>query len=368
MTYYNYKNYFGRGVFMSTYYKSQREFAKLAKISSQRLKMLIETGKIAVHEGGMIHVSQLNYFIRERFLNCISSRGGGTLYVGIDMTDEEMSSYKEEVRDGTMVIASVDELLANLSKDSIDKAMGMSSQNLIELRYKKLVLKEFVKRFKAALQRHLMKYCDDVEIAQIPLGIIYELMLYSKVYSYEIEDIALAERMCRKPMADMKQSFDIIVDNLNLYDSSTGEPLFIQEEITPEFVTAIEALKDDESTPSNAVLSDIFAKIFCLGEGKSGRGKDSQKIVESIANKLSNSAKSTMISDIVTHGFCSFVNIKADISTEECCKISSDLTAGFYSEVKFLCSKEYANQNLPEALAVMFNSLMVAHRLRISYI
>ena len=367
MKHLNYTNCERGVLFMGTQYKSLREFAKLAKMSPQRVKELIESGKITSEEG-RIPVSQLRYILRERFLNQIANGKGGVLYVNLTKTDEELTGVVDEIEgQGVTVIRNIDALIADIGANTAEQAIGMTSERMVINRYKKLVLKEFVKRLKSAVQRNLVKYCEDENISLISLGSLYELMLYNNIYSYEIEDMEYAKNLCASPLADMEQSFDVIISNLNLYDGVAGTPLFERDDVTPEFVKAVESLQDDASAVTNGVLYDIFSKSFCSGENKHGKGKDSQKILENIASGLSNLARATMISNLTSKGYCSILNMLGNITDTEIYKVSADLAGGFYSEVKFLCSKEEAQSNLSDAMALMFNSLAVAHKFRISY-
>ena len=351
---------------MGTQYKSLREFAKMAQVAPQRVRELINEGKITSVEG-RIPITQLSYFMKEDLLR-YASRNGGVLYIAINTPDDEVNKLSAELESqGVTIISSIDDFINNLGTESMDKLHDLTSEHYLHNRYKKLILKEFVKRLKLASQRNLMKYCEDEKISVIALGCLYELMLHNNIYSCDEDELKYAKTVCKNPLADMERSFGSIIYNLNLYDSATGEPLLSRDDITPDFVEAVEELKDDVSSVTEGVLSDIFAKSFCWGSEDNGKGEDAQKVVEYIANNLHKLAKSQMISNITSKGFCSILNLQENITDTEIYKVSADLAGGFYSEVKFLCSKEEAQSNLSDAMALMFNSLAVAHKFRISY-
>ena len=122
---------------MGTQYKSLREFAKLAKMSPQRVKELIESGKITAEEG-RIPVSQLRYILRERFLNQIANGKGGVLYVNLTKTDEELTGVVDEIEgQGVTVIRNIDALIADIGANTAEQAIGMTSEHMIINRYKK---------------------------------------------------------------------------------------------------------------------------------------------------------------------------------------------------------------------------------------
>ena len=368
---------------MKKRFYSQREFAKKAGISPQRLSELIRQGYILTAEGGAISEDELEFFIREKLKKNVASYNKSYLCLSIGKTEEELSALKQEYAEGLekrgsslVEVSSISEIVCELKEHVFSEDIEDNKLKVIDIKYKKAILKELVKRTQNAVFRLMNKFADTKTIGMIPAISLYEMFMYNKLYTedstkeeeyYNLLLKSISENDSTTlypkggsfiPLKLMEETYQSIVVSLNLVDEQK-KPLLMRSDLTPEAVKEIDAMSsNDLDIPDVPVLRRFFSKPLNINvkARKREEGREALKILESIKDKALNAERLTKVSSICSNGFYTFVNITDAISDEEIIKLAADISDGYYKNITIISTQETLSEKIPMYLLSAINT------------
>jgi len=362
---------------------SKREFAKKAGVSPQRLSELIRQGYIHTVEGGSVPETELEFFIREKLRKYIASFNKSYLCISIDKTAEELSALKKEYaeelakRGSSLVeVSSISEMVSEIKEHVFGEDIQDSKLKVIDIKYKKAVLKELVKRTQNAVFRIMNKFVDTSTVGLIPAVSLYEMLMYNGLYTekddekeeqyYKLLTTSISEAESTTlypkggnfiPLKMMEETYQSIIISLNLIDEQR-QPLISRSDLSPELVREIDDMTNDMDIPDNLVLKEFFNKSLNINVNARRReeGSEALKILESIKDKALNAERGSKVSNICSKGFYTFCNLTDATSNEEIMRISADISDGYYKNITILSTLEDAAEKIPTYLVSAINT------------
>lgn len=353
---------------------SQREFAKKAGISPQRLSELIQQGSVYMSDGGVISEDELEFFIRERLKKNIVNHRKSYVYITIGKTPKELADLNIEYAKNLATrsshlteVSSISEIISELKAHAFSEDIEENKLMAIDIKYKKAILKELIKRTQNAAFRLMNNFADTKTVGLIPAVSLYEMFMYNKLYTedkvkedeyYELltSDALVTDsttitqkRGSLAPLRLMEETYQQIIASLNLVDEQK-KPLLVRSDLTPEIIKKIDAMSsNDLDIPDSSVLRKFFSKTLSINVKATKRenGSEALKILESVKDKALNAERLTKVSSICSNGFYAFFNITADTPEMDIIQLAADISDGYYRNVTILDEQESAVEKLP---------------------
>lgn len=347
---------------------SYRKFAKVAGVSPQRLSELIKQGVVRRNGAGQIPESEVNYFIREKLKKGASNARRSHLCIVVGKSQEEFEvlrseyvasfkengSYAEEVES---IAALVDKLRSGVAGGNIDDVA-----KLAELRYKKTLLKELVKRMQEAAFRCISKYISVPEIGMYPAISLYELLMYDKLYSGGNEE-EMRETLSKRvaggiaPLALMESSYKSIVVSLGIIDSA-GTPLVSRADLSPEAVAEISSMTMNTDVPNDVFIQTFLSLPFNINSNARTRneGLEAVKIRDDVVASTLSKERAAKIGNIALQGYYTIFNLSGENPKDQLDTLVSDIADGFYSIIDIIGDSEVIQSYIPNSLREAFHS------------
>lgn len=368
---------------MKKRFYSQREFAKKAGVSPQRLSELIRQGYIHTVDGGAVSEDEVEFFIREKLKKNIASFNKSYLCISINKTAEELSALRQEYANGLekcgsslTEIPSISDMVCELKEHVFKEDIEENKLRVIDIKYKKAILKELVNRTQSAVFRLMNKFADTKAIGLIPAVSLYEMFMYNKLYT---EDSTKEEEYYNLlttsvsapdsttlypkggsfiPLRLMEETYQSIIISLNLIDAQK-KPLIMRSDLTPAVIKEIDAMSpNDLDIPDAPVLRKFFSKALNINVSARKRedGREALKILESVKDKALNAERLSKVSSICSNGFYTFFNIADDTLNEDIIKLAADISDGYYRNITILSTQESATEKIPMYLLSAINT------------
>lgn len=325
---------------MTEIYKSIREFAQLANVSTDTVYRLIRKGDIKQDGAGRISLKYLQEFQSKAILEIIA-RGNinSQLFVAVNAPDElelSVAEVKNNANEGIKRFDSIDALLGAYQQEQI--SCVEEELERVQVMYREHILREFITRYRNAAKYEIDKLYNHEVAGNYPLRVLYELALYDKLYSdSSIKMEELNTGVVSHLNDKLSEAFKRILNSLNLY-TSDKQPVFTRETLTPEIVFALEEMNFREER--SKIIADMTALDFTFREAT-----DSEKVWNSISTKYMSTIKSKVAHKLLKNGFYSIVNFR-NSTTEDCIlKLSEAIHQGYYREVCILMKEDEFKQS-----------------------
>lgn len=351
---------------------SQREFAKKAGVSPQRLSELISKGFVHVADGGSVPEDEIEFFIREKMKKSIVSANKSYLYVCIDKSDEELKAMRETYAEGLKErnsslseASSVSEIVQELKMNVFNEDITDDRIKGIEVKYRKALLKELLKRTQSAVFRLINKFADTKTVGMIPTVSLYEMLMYNHLYTEtDAEKEGEYYKLLITPISDnesttlnmgsvvplklMETTYQSIIASLNLIDEDK-KALFSRSDFSPEVVREIEAMTDSSGVLKTEALKKFFSQSVNINVKATNRkdGSEALKILQSISDKARNMERNSKMNTICSNGFYTFYNVKEGTENVDVVELASDISDGYYKNITILSTQETASKRLP---------------------
>lgn len=351
---------------------SQREFAKKAGVSPQRLSELISQGFVHVTDGGSVPEDEIEFFIREKMKKSIVSANKSHLCVCIDKSDEELKALREAYANGLKErnsslseVSSVSEIVQELKVNVFSEEVTDDKVRGIEVKYRKALLKELLKKTQSAVFRLINKFADTKTVGMIPTVSLYEMLMYNHLYTetdaekedeyYKLLTTPISDNESTTlnmgsvvPLKMMETTYQLILASLNLIGEDK-KVMFSRSDFSPEVIREIEAMSDDVSAPKAEALKEFFLKPVNINVKATNRkdGSEALKILQSISDKTRNMERNSKMNAICSNGFYTFYNVKEGTDNADVVELASDISDGYYKNITILATQDIASKRLP---------------------
>ncbi len=347
-----------------------REFARRVGVSPQRLSELVRQGKVQTNEAGLIAETEVTYFVREKIKKSVDSHRNSYLLLGTDeaILAEHVERLKEAHAD-LVETGSITELVVRSCTDFYDD-MGVPDDktvSMVEMQYRRKLLKELIDRVQKAVYRCMNKFADTAAVRGIPIGSLYEMLMYDHLYSEPAEREAGYRAALTKgvsaedsttlyykesgmvPMSVMENSYCSIVMSLGLADRM-GKPLISRSEFTPEILKAVREMpQGGEAFPKGEFFQKFFGLPLCLDS------PEAKKVLESLSVELAARKMDSKTWKVAAKGFYT-QKIAAELTEQEISALVSDIFGGFYKNIWIIGKEKGISGQLPEMLKSAVNA------------
>lgn len=340
---------------------SMRKFAKVTGISYYNIKKYIEDGVIKADENGMLESSESIRILKKEL-----NEGIKHYAVFLSFSSSVNDGIRELMKvENAVEVKSYDSIIIEYNKSLTDKSVGVSES--ISRKYKEAVLEEFVRRYKACVNRQIAIAYENTEMSVIPYPETKELLAVGKfpegykhleganINSYVTQGI---ERFLLKLNNNMQKKFDKICEDLLLYwDSDDDKTVFTRADLSPEFLSEMKHSQLYENILNNPLS-------FMVGRDL----EHPTPIFESLKSGYKTVFKPTVLSEFSKKRFYHIIDVHKDMSHDECVDIICDLKASDNVEC-FICgTKDMSNAYIPESVLVYLDCMQRERKESVVYL
>lgn len=365
-------------------YYSIREFARKAGISPQRLSALVRQNEVRTNEAGLVAETELEYFFREKLIRDLKTHRNSFLVLTIGKSSEAaadifaktVNSFKQTYP-GLVEAGSVSALIADVVRASDSTEPDDAALQMLYTRYQKTLLKEFVSRFQSGVFRLISKFADTEAVRAIPVGSLYELLMYGRLYTEAEDKIdeyadALSKgvvsdgstTLCSKesgtvPMKAVESTFKSIAASLNLVDGK-GQPLFTRADLTPEIVRAVDDMPlVDNSIPDNDFIQRFISMPLSSNADAMTRdcGYEAKKIMDSVLMQYSRTRYNGNISGVGSNGFYTCRTTES-LAGRALAALTQDISGGYYKNIYIIGVESHTLVGMPDSLVGAITSAL----------
>lgn len=340
---------------------SMRKFARVTGISYYNIKKYIEDGIIVADENGMIESAESIKILKNELRE-------GIKYYAIFLSSS--LSAKDGIKklmdkENAVEVKSYDSIILEYNRSLQDKSVEVSES--ISRKYKEAVLEEFVKRYKACVERqiHIVYKNEDFQsiaypdagkflaFGKFPDG--YEHLEGANINAYVAQGI---ERFLIKHNNLMEEKFNKICEDLLLYwDGNDDKTIFARADITPEFLDGMKRSQLYEDIVNNPVP-------FMVGRDL----EHPTPIFENLKSGYKTVFKPTVLSEFARKRFYHIIDVNKDMSRNECVDIICDLKASDNVECYVCCTKDMEEAYIPESVLVYLDCMQRERKESVVYI
>lgn len=340
---------------------SIRKFAKVTGISYYNIKKYIEDGIIVADENGMIDSSESIKILKNELREGIKHYA-----VFLSFSSSTKDGIKKLMdKENAVEVKSYDSIILEYNRSLQDKSVEVSES--ISRKYKEAVLEEFVKRYKACVERqiHIVYKNEDFQsiaypdagkflaFGKFPQG--YEHLEGANINAYVAQGI---ERFLIKHNNLMEEKFNKICEDLLLYwDGNDDKTIFARADIMPEFLDGMKRSQLYEDIVNNPVP-------FMVGRDL----EHPTPIFENLRSGYKTVFKPTVLSEFSKKRFYHIIDVNKDMSRNECVDIICDLKASDSIECYVCCTKDMEEAYIPESVLVYLNCMQRERKESVIYI
>ena len=364
-------------------YYNVREFAKKMGISPKRLSDLVKQNEVRTNEAGQIPGSEVQYFIREKFKKYLKVNRNSYLVLTAGKSAEEanqifvkaVKSFNETSPE-LIQVDSIVELFSLVEKESIAEPDN-ETLNMMLKQFQKTLLKEFVERFQKIVFRIITKIADTASVRSIPVGSLYELLMYGKTYN-ETGDSQYLSLLSKGvvsngsttlspkengivPIKEAESSFKALAVSLGLTDDN-GHLFFRWGELSPEILHAISQMSvTDIRIPDNDFIRGLMQVSLKTYNNATKRSEccEAKKILNTVIMQNSRILYNSSLFKVARKGFCT-CRILENISKPEAESLAREISGGYYKNIYLIGSEINNTTNF------LIEAVKVAHANRVA--
>lgn len=360
---------------MKEVFLSQRDFAKVASVSTVTLQRLIQDKVIKVDPvSKKIPVSQYRNILAK---NIRSYKANSTLVIGAFSDDNSKKDIYESVEH--LVAGYQQPHFQSLSDvyhaidvndDDVSKIEGSMQSD-----YNKSIMKEFSTRYKNIVNSYESTVLGSREVNSEDAGALYKLPYYvvDELFTYgrvvtDLSDDELKEihkllsgvvRMNVKVQETLDTRFKKLMDELKL--TTNDGLLFTRYDLTPDFFKGSGAVYDlFFKGTDNPTQLQYVGKSFDTVLIKS----ELTQMRQNVENLLSNGFVVSAILDCVEIPMFDF----EDFVTSSVAELSELMYSGFFANVVFAMSETTYNKSIPSSLKNIVLAAQSAAKFDVSFI
>ena len=345
-------------------YYSQRQFAKITGISTVTLSKLVKEGVIKLQPNGTISGEELRKLVivelRKKYADSLllfqvgSADSCSQAISNITALFEREHKKNKKIKP-LLYYKSIDDLVDNI----VNYEPADLSLTFLETRYMKHICKEFLSRYKQAMQTlfisktvdNMSNTHDTLKLNDLPNGVVYNLFMSGvRDANYDYSGV---ENMLRVLDTLLDERFNVIVDSLQLKDEH-NVALFERKELTSDIVKDVDTfyeflttkLPEQKDTLGNTfyMLPNKVEKLYLLDAEKMQSGCLRDNIKSVIHNNRVFTAMNLNLE---------YTDAEA---TQALLTLTNNLATGVFGEVMFTCTRSQYERCVPDLLKVFFDN------------
>lgn len=345
-------------------YYSQRQFAKITGISTVTLSKLVKEGVIKLQPNGTISGEELRKLVivelRKKYADSLLLFQVGSADSCSQAISNVTALFEREHKKNKKIkpllyYKSIDDLVDNI----VNYEPADLSLTFLENRYMKHICKEFLSRYKQAMQTlfisktvdNMSNTHDTLKLNDLPNGVVYNLFMSGvRDANYDYSGV---ENMLRVLDTLLDERFNVIVDSLQLKDASNAV-LFERKDLTSDIIKDVDTfydflstkLPEQKDTLGNTfyMLPNKVEKLYVLDTEKMQSGCLKDNIRSVIHNNRVFTAMNLNLE---------YTDVEA---TQALLTLTNNLTTGVFGEVMFTCTRKQYEEYVPDLLRVFLDN------------